>query len=179
MLRIAISGVEADRLLVNPNRGQLFDVVSIDDGPDYVFTTKHATSFDPHRTFVLDTGDVLGVLFDGAHETRSTMTLASGPVFLVGAPFAFPPIVEHARATGDAQMLETYGALHRKWMIETSFPLMLEKAIEFLAAGEMQIVGDVVWIDGVPGPCRMGDAPAFCHEHAKDGVPINCPFIAT
>jgi hypothetical protein len=37
----------------------------------------------------------------------------------------------------------------------------------------------VVWVDGVPGPCRMGDAPAFCREQEASGVPVSCPFITT
>ncbi|HJW92446.1 MAG TPA: hypothetical protein VJ901_02405 [Thermoanaerobaculia bacterium] len=173
MIRVALAGVE-----LQAKRDILFEVV---DAPecDYLFTTDRCTSIDPRHTLVLDAGDVLGALFDGATETRSTMSLLDGPVFLVSAPFPVPPLVEHARARGDAETIETYAALHRKWMIEASFTSMVEKAIEFLAAGELQIVGDVVWIDGVPGPCRMGDAPSFCREAEKSGVPVTCPFIAT
>src|SRR6476659_9545399 len=87
MIRVAIAGVDAGPLLVNPNRGQLFDVVDPSEC-DYLFTTERTIGGDPRRTFVLDTGDVLGALFDGATETRSTMSLLDGPIFLVSAPFA-------------------------------------------------------------------------------------------
>ena len=177
MIRIAINGVAADQLLVNPNRGQLFEIDSAEF--DYLFTTDRRIEGPPHRAFILDTGDVLGALFDGAHETRSTMALREGPLFLVSAPFPVPPIIDDARTRGDAETIEAYAVLHRKWMIEASFPVLLEKAVEFLAAGTVQIVKDVMWIDGVPGPCRMGDAPAFCREQEKAGIPVTCPFIAT
>jgi hypothetical protein len=168
MIRIALEGLE-------PIEGELFEVVT--EGWDYRFTTeRHATSA-PRRTFVLEAGDVLGALFDGAAETRATMSLLDGPLFLAGPPFPFPPLVEHARARGNAAMLEAYAVLHRQWMIEAAFPLMLAKAIEFLAAGELQIVKDVVWIDGVPGPCRMGDGPAICREQEKSGIPVSCPYV--
>ena len=179
MIRIAIEGIATDALLANPTHGQLYEIVKPADGCDYLFTTDRRVASEPRRTFVLDTGDVLGALFDGAHETRSTMSLLDGPLFLVGAPFPVPPLIDDARVRGDAELIETYAPLHRRWMIEASFGVMLQKAIEFLAAGELQIVKDVVWIDGVPGPCRMGDAPAVCRESEKGGIPINCPFIAT
>src|ERR1043165_2825498 len=67
MIRVAIAGVDAGPLLGNPNRGQLFDVVDKSEC-DYLFTTDRQTAGDPRRTFVLDTGDVLGALFDGATE---------------------------------------------------------------------------------------------------------------
>jgi len=170
MIRIALEGLP-------PVEGELFELVTEDW--DYLFTTtRHATAA-PRRTFVLDAGDVLGALFDGATETRSTMTLLDGPLFLMSAPFPVPPIVDDARARGDAELIEAYAQLHRQWMIEASFGVMLQKAIEILAAGELQIVKDVVWIDGVPGPCRMGDAPAICREQEKAGVPVTCPFIVT
>jgi len=178
MIRIAIHGIAADPLLVNPQRGQLFEIAEPSEC-DYLFTTDRRVAGEPRRTFILDTGDVLGALFDGAHETRSTMSLLDGPLFLVSAPFPVPPIIENARLRGDAEMIETYARLHRQWMIEASFGTMLQKAVEFLAAGDVQIVKDVVWIDGVPGPCRMGDAPAACREQETAGVPVHCPFIAT
>lgn len=177
MIRIALEGLSPDRLLVNPNRGQLYELDRAEY--DYLFTTDRTVEGPPYRVFVLDTGDVLGALFDGAQETRSTMSLAEGPLFLASAPFPVPPLVDHARNRGDAATIEAYARLHRQWMIETSFDVMVEKAIEFLAAGEVQIVKDVVWIDGVPGPCRMGDPPAICREQEKSGVPVTCPFIKT
>jgi len=175
MLRIAVSGIDAAPLLANPSHGLMFTIVDADH--DYQFTTDRRVAGPPHRTFVLDAGDVLGALFDGAKETRSTMSLLEGPLFLVSRPFPVPPVVDDARARGDASTIEAYAELHRSWMIAESFTLMVQKAIEFLAAGEVQIAGDVVWIDGVPGPCRLGNAPAYCHEREKAGVPIHCPFI--
>ncbi len=203
-LRVAIAGSRSlpgvRQLLASPNRGRLFELVCAISGDDHIaeredlemfgiplvqspddvesdhiFLTSGSFPLDS-RTYVLDTGDVLGALFAGATETRSTMCLADGTPFLVSGPFHVPPIIDDARARGDAEMIEAYAKLHRRWMIEASYGVMLQKAIEFLAAGSMQIVNGVVWIDGVPGPCRMGDAPASCHEQ-EEGVPIRCPFI--
>ncbi len=205
-LRVAIAGSRSlpgvRQLLASPNRGRLFELVcaivdddrvaeredlelfgvpivqSADDIPsDYLFVMSgdHPVT---DNVYLLDPGDVLGAMFAGAKETRSAMTLANGTRFLVSGPFHVPPIIDDARTRGDAAMIEAYAELHRKWMIEASYGVMMQKAIEFLAAGSMQIVNGVVWIDGVPGPCRMGDAPAVCHEH-EEGVPMRCPFIST
>jgi hypothetical protein len=54
------------------------------------------------------------------------------------------------------------------------------RTLELLAGGTMQIIHDVVWIDGAPGPCRMGHAPQACHEPEAmlaRGIPRSCPFI--
>jgi hypothetical protein len=197
MIRIATAGLRVTDLLINPNRGQLFDVACVIDSPedvrllgvpvavkgtgvecDYLFVADRESARPiPHRTFLLDTGDVLGALFDGASETRSTMSLLEGPLFLVSAPFPVPPLIDNARTRGDAEIIEAYAPLHRKWMIEASFGVMLQKAVEFLAAGDVRIVRDVVWIDGVPGPCRLGDGPAACRDQEKAGVPVSCPYI--
>ena len=198
MLRIALAGISAGPLLASIHRGQLFELVAVigensdadlfhvpivpspeDAEFDYLFTSDRRIAGEPHHTFVIDTGDVLGAFFDGATETRTTMTLLSGPLFLASSPFPVPPIIENARQRGDAELIEQYAELHRKWMIEASYGAMLQKAVEFLAAGDIRIVGDVVWIDGVPGPCRMGDAPANCREQEKSGIPVSCPYITT
>jgi hypothetical protein len=55
---------------------------------------------------------------------------------------------------------------------------MFVRLTELLAGGTMQIVGDVAWIDGAPGPCRMGEAPGACREvPVERGIPASCPFI--
>lgn len=59
----------------------------------------------------------------------------------------------------------------------SAYGAMLVRALQFLAAGTLKVANDVVWIDGVPGPCRLGDAPQICH--VQRGIPASCPFIQT
>jgi formyl transferase-like protein len=125
-------------------------------------------------------------LFAGERETRAsayfaTREVGAGPLFLLSGPFPASPLVHAARAWGDAKFLEQYAALHRHWMLRAAWGQMLTRGIEFLAAGTVKVIHDLVWIDGVPGPCRMGDAPGVCadlHETLDAGIPRTCPLIA-
>jgi hypothetical protein len=77
-------------------------------------------------------------------------------------------------------MVLRYAALHREWMLRSSWGEMLTRLAEIIAAGTMRVVGDVVWVDGVPGPCRIGETPASCSERdeaMEPGVPASCPFV--
>jgi phosphoribosylglycinamide formyltransferase-1 len=128
---------------------------------------------------------VRDAILAGENETRSSMYIvtsdvARGPLFLLGGAYPIAPMARDARERGDAAFLYAYAELHRRWMIETSWSAMLQRALELLAGGTMQIIGDVVWIDGAPGPCRMGESPGTCHDvesMVARGIPRSCPFI--
>lgn len=128
---------------------------------------------------------VRDAILAGEPETRSsiymvTRDVAQGPLFLLGQPYPVAEMAAHARNCGDAAFVYEYAALHRQWMVRSSWGPMLSRALELLAGGTMQIVGDVVWIDGAPGPCRLGEGPRECHEPESlvaRGIPRSCPFI--
>jgi len=128
---------------------------------------------------------VRDALLAGEHETRSTMYVvtrdgARGPLFLLSGPYPVAPMALDARARGDADFVMSYADLHRQWMIRESWGEMIVRALELLAAGTMKTAGDIVWIDGAPGPCRMGEAPHACHDPEAmlaRGIPRSCPFI--
>lgn len=127
---------------------------------------------------------VRDAILAGEQETRSSVYLVTsevgrGPLFLLGAPYPVAHMAHDARERGDVDFLYTYADLHRKWMLG-DWGAMLSRTIELLAAGTMSTVGDVVWIDGAPGPCRMGEAPSCCHDPESmlaRGIPRSCPFI--
>lgn len=127
---------------------------------------------------------VLDALLAGATATRTSLFLATsdvghGPLFLVGPRHRVPPMVQDALARGDYDSVATYAHLHSRWMRQSWTSLLLA-AIGFLAAGSIKIVEDTVWIDGVPGPCRLGEAPDICEKSERviqRGVPSSCPFI--
>ncbi|HYM61456.1 MAG TPA: formyltransferase family protein [Thermoanaerobaculia bacterium] len=126
-------------------------------------------------------------LFAGEPETRSSVYLATrdigkGPVLLMTGPYPVAPLAKDAYAWGAADMLDTYARAHRDWMIRDAWGRLAAKAIEHVAAGTIQILGDLAWIDGVPGPCRIGEAPAQCDaqkDQIQRGIPASCPFIQT
>ncbi len=128
---------------------------------------------------------VRDAILAGENETRSSVYLvtrdvARGPLFLLGAPYPVAPMATAARENGDAAFLYRYADLHRRWMIDTSWGSMLARTLELLAGGTPQVIGDVVWVDGAPGPCRMGESPGLCHEPESmvaRGIPRSCPFI--
>jgi folate-dependent phosphoribosylglycinamide formyltransferase PurN len=127
---------------------------------------------------------VRDAIFFGETETRNSVYLvtekvARGPLFLLGAPHPLAPMAMDARERADAGFLTAYAELHRQWM-HASWGATLARTLELLAGGTMKVIGDVVWIDGAPGPCRMGHAPHACHEPEAmlaRGIPRSCPFI--
>lgn len=124
---------------------------------------------------------VRDAILAGERETRSSVyiatgELARGPLFLLSGAFPVASMALDAYTLGDADFLTTYARLHEQWMAAVADGPMLVRTLELLAGGTMQIVHDTVWIDGAPGPCRMGDAPRVCHEPAI-GIPRSCPFI--
>ena len=60
------------------------------------------------------------------------------PLFLLGAPYPVAAIARDARAWGDADLLNDYAELHRRWMIRATWGPMFVRAMEFLAAGTRQ-----------------------------------------
>lgn len=127
---------------------------------------------------------VRDALLGGEQETRSsafvvTEDVGEGPLFLLSGAYRVAPLAEDARRWGAADLLTAYAALHRQWMVRGAWGPMLLRIVELLAAGDIRIVGSVAWIDGVPGPCRMGEAPSICHDRNIDGIPLSCPFISS
>ena len=159
-------------------------------GYEYVLTDPMLEAF-PNRILIVHNGDltggrrwigaqpVLDALLAGVKATRTSIYFATkdvgrGPLFLVGPRHAVPALVQDALARGDYDSVAAYAHLHSRWMREGWTPL-LNRAIEILTAGSLKIVGDITWIDGVPGPCRLGEAPDACHE--PQHIPGSCPFI--
>lgn len=130
---------------------------------------------------------VRDAIMAGETETRLSIhyvnqEINGGPLMLVGRPFPVAPLVRDAISWGSTAAIESYAELHRQWMLRKDAPSLIASAIRFLCAGIAQVIGDVVWIDGVPGPCRLGDAPAVCealNEHRGRAIPAACPFIQT
>lgn len=129
---------------------------------------------------------VVDAVFAGEHQTRSSAYIVTdrvdeGPLVLLSEPYPIAPMAEDARLRGRADLLTSYAKLHRTWMVQNAWGPMLRRLVEMLAAGTMQVVGEVAWVDGVPGPCRMGQAPAVCYEEREiaAGIPPWCPYIAT
>jgi len=124
---------------------------------------------------------VRDALFAGENETRTsvhvvTRDIARGPLFLLSGAFPVSRMALDMRERGDAGFLAAYAGLHRRWMAAECDGPMLVRTLELLAGGTTKTIGDVVWIDGAPGPCRMGEAPRACHEPVV-GIPRSCPFI--
>jgi hypothetical protein len=196
----SIPGIE--EVLRDPNRGVVYELAAvirnaivdeqqiIDSKADYLVLAGYRHPIPPRlfelfpmRILKLHDG-VFEALYDGANETRSSMSfLTDGgreSLFLLGAPYPVAAIARDARAWGDASLLNDYAELHRRWTIRATWGPMFARAMEFLAAGTVQIIHDVAWIDGAPGPCRLGTAPALCHaveETIVPGIPTTCPLI--
>lgn len=129
---------------------------------------------------------VRDALLGGETETRSSAFIVNrepgaGPLFLLSGSYPVARLATDARARGAFDVVTEYAALHRRWMLQAAWGPMLVRTAEMLAGGYVQIVKDVAWVDGAPGPCRMGEAPSACAEAAesiKQGIPASCPFIA-
>jgi len=167
------------------------------DGWQYILTEAMTARF-PGKIFAIHDADfsirdrtvyagphaVRDAILAGEAETRSSVYLvtrevAKGPLLLLGAPHPVAPMALDARERGDVGFLYAYAELHRRWM-HTEWGALLARTLELLAGGTMNIIGNVVWIDGAPGPCRMGEAPHACHEPEAmlaRGIPRSCPFI--
>jgi folate-dependent phosphoribosylglycinamide formyltransferase PurN len=120
----------------------------------------------------------------GEPATRSSIYFAvdhsgDGPVALVSEAYPVAPLAADAITRGEWEPLTRYAEMHREWMLRAGWGPLLRRFLELLAAGAVQRVGAVVWIDGVPAPCRLGESPDACrHEGVRMDVPASCPFIA-
>lgn len=129
---------------------------------------------------------VSNAIFAGEGETRCsvhvvTSDVGGGPLMLLSSPFPVAPMVADLRAWNATEALESYARVHRQWMLRNAGGPMLIRLLELLALGTVQIVHDTVWIDGVPGPCRLGDAPPLCYSmeaQIRRGIPASCPLIS-
>jgi phosphoribosylglycinamide formyltransferase-1 len=179
----------------------LLEAVKIDwivlDGYDYIVTGEVLQRF-PNRVLAIHDADLSireRALYSGPHavrdavlagetETRNsvyvvTRDVGRGPLLLLGGAYPIAAMARDARERGDADFLTRYAELHRQWM-RSDWGELLAKTLELLAGGTMQILGDTVWFDGAPGPCRTGEAPHACHEPETmlaRGIPRSCPFI--
>jgi folate-dependent phosphoribosylglycinamide formyltransferase PurN len=176
------------------------DWVILDDY-NYVVTPVLLRAF-PDRILALHDGDltlrdddgarryamlhaVRRAIFAGETQTRPSLFFVTerfgeGPLMLVGAPYPVSGIATDAIRRGEYEVAIEYARVHREWMMRSAYGDMLVRALRFLAAGTLKVAHDVVWIDGAPGPCRLGDAPAVCHElgdRIQRGIPASCPFI--
>ncbi len=120
----------------------------------------------------------------GEQETRAsaflvTRQVCDGPLFLLSGPYPVAPMARDAYAWGDIEFLSSYAELHRRWVVRDAFGKMLPRLAEIISAStNIQVVGNVVWVDGAPGPCRLGEAPLVCHDaKISAGIPSSCPFM--
>lgn len=130
---------------------------------------------------------VRDAILSGEVATRASAFVATeetgeGPLLLLGPPYPVSELAAAAIERGDLPDLALYAHLHRRWMVSDSYGVLLRKAAELVSLGTMHVAKDTVWVDGVPGPCRLGDAPAACWSAAnppRRGIPSSCPFIRT
>lgn len=186
---------------------KLLDIVG---DADYLFlddyrylVTRPLLEAFPGRIIVLHDGDLTVMLngqraYAGPHAvrnailsgelvTRPTAFVATeepgeGPLLLLGPPYPVAQLAAAAVQRADLGDADGYARLHRRWMVGESYGMLLRKAAELVSMGTMRVVHDVVWVDGVPGPCRLGDAPLACWSSARPprrGIPASCPFIQT
>src|SRR5581483_10779987 len=117
----------------------------------------------------------------GAPATRSSLYIVTrdvghGPLLLVGPRHEVARLATDALARGDYAAVKAYARLHRAWM-RNSWGTLILRAIELLVGGTIQVTGNTVWIDGVPGACRLGEPPDACEEKVAHDIPVSCPFI--
>lgn len=120
--------------------------------------------------------------FTRASAFIATEDVGEGPLLLLGPPYPVSQLASAAAGRADLADVDLYALLHRKWMVSDSYGLLLRKAAELVSLGTMHVAKDTVWVDGVPGPCRLGDAPSACWSAAhppRRGIPSSCPFIQT
>ena len=130
---------------------------------------------------------VRNAILSGDRSTRASAFVATeetgeGPLLLLGPPYPVSELAAAALERADLADVAFYAHLHRRWMISDSYGALLRKVAELVSLGAMHVAKDTVWVDGVPGPCRLGDAPSTCWSAAnppRRGIPSSCPFIQT
>jgi hypothetical protein len=194
---------------VDPNDGDQVRELLLSFQPDFVIASAPLAIVPdavldafPQRLIALHDGDLSVRSLDGSRAFRApdavreaiiageeatrvsafigTRDVAAAPLLLLSAAYPLSRIAHDARDWGAAGLLLAYADMHAEWMRHHAYGSMMRRIAELLAGGTAQIVGDLVWIDGVPGPCRMGHSPAMCNDgrpiHAD--VPSSCPFIS-
>lgn len=205
-------GVDVDRPPRNLRDREAYDakLLEIVGDADFLFLTDYRYLITrplldafPGRIIVLHDGDltvmangrraytglhaVRNAILSGDAVTRATAFLATeetgeGPLLLLGPPYAVSELATAAVERADLADLALYAHLHRRWMANDSYGALLRKAAELVSLGVMHVAKDTVWVDGVPGPCRLGDAPSACWSATRPprrGIPSSCPFIQT
>jgi hypothetical protein len=120
--------------------------------------------------------------FTRASAFIATEDVGEGPLLLLGPPYPVSQLAPAAAGRADLTDVDSYSRLHRRWMVSDSYGVLLRKAAELISLGTMHVAKDTVWVDGVPGPCRLGDAPFVCWSAANPpqrGIPKSCPLIRT
>ena len=139
---------------------------------------------DGHRKYI-EMHAVRRAIFAGERETRSSLYFATdrvgeGPLFLLSKPYPVAEIAADGLSWGAYDLVNDYVKVHRDWMVRSAGGEMISHAIGLIAAGTIRVANDIAWVDGVPGPCRMGEAPRACHvlkNEVRRGIPSTCPFI--
>lgn len=158
--------------------------------PDWVIVAGHDEALAPELVLRFG-GRILVVeenthdaVFRGDADTETTVSLikadGSRALFLNGPVYPVAHMALDAHQRGDVAFLTQYADLHRRWMIDTSWRDVLTRTLELISGGAIRVVGDLVWIDGAPGPCRMGHSPRECHHPemmVSRGIPRSCPFL--
>lgn len=99
----------------------------------------------------------------GEKETRETSHVVTeevdeGPVIARSRPFAVhEDLVAAARRRGDEDVLKAYAYAHREWMMRQAGGPLLATTLELLADGRVELDGDRIRIDGVPGFLQVGE----------------------
>jgi formyltetrahydrofolate hydrolase len=209
---VVSAGVDVDRPPRNLRDREEYDakLLEIVGGADFLFLTDYRYLVTrplldafPGRIIVLHDGDltmmmsgrraytglhaVRNAILSGATSTRATAFIATeetgeGPLLLLGPPYAVSELATAAVERGDLADVALYAHLHRRWMVTDSYGVLLRKTAELVSLGTMHVARDTVWVDGVPGPCRLGDAPSACWSATRPprrGIPSSCPFIET
>jgi folate-dependent phosphoribosylglycinamide formyltransferase PurN len=187
-----------------------FDLLKIVGDADYLFladyrhlVTQPLLDAFPGRIVVLHDGDltvtangrraytglhaVRNAILSGDTSTRASAFVATeetgeGPLLLLGPPYPVSELATAAVERADLGDVALYAHLHRRWMVSDSYGVLLRKVAELVSLGVMHVAKDTVWVDGVPGPCRLGEAPNACWSATRPprrGIPSSCPFIHT
>lgn len=103
-------------------------------------------------------------LLDGRTRTRETVhvvteALDRGPPLAVSRPFEVnEALVDYGREKRD-DVFDAYVYAHREWMMGAGGGPTLVRAVELLAEDRVSLRDGRIYVDGDPGPDRMGETP--------------------
>jgi folate-dependent phosphoribosylglycinamide formyltransferase PurN len=101
---------------------------------------------------------VRDAILEGADRTRSSVhyvvpEVDEGPILVLSKPFPVHRDMVEGLETNDAgHALENYVDAHQEWMKWDGDGPAYAKALELIAEGRVRREGDVVYVDGDPGP---------------------------